>query len=212
MKTKHLAGALALTLLAGTAGAATIVQNGSFEDVTDGTVTHDGGSWKVYSAIPGWDATAGQGIEVQTNTIISAQDGDNYVELDSHPSKGSNSAMAQSVWLDIGSYVLSFWYSPRTSDAGTNGIEYSVGSLLSGSVTGPGSDPMTSVGSWTEILAEFTVETADNYDLVFAATGTENKLGGFVDNVSISAVPVPAAGVLLLTALGGLGLARRRKG
>lgn len=39
--------------------------------------------------------------------------------------------------------------------------------------------------------------------------GSTNEF--YIDSVTISAVPVPAAGLLLMTALGGLGLARRRK-
>lgn len=44
---------------------------------------------------------------------------------------------------------------------------------------------------------------------VASTAGSTNEF--YIDSVDISAIPVPAAGVLLLTALGGLGLARRRK-
>lgn len=210
--------ALAALVALGTGGAATAatVVNGSFEDVSGGKTLVNGGNWKVYDQITGWATTAGEGIEVQTNTIIKAQDGNNYVELDSHPNNGlngatTNSTMVQDILLAVGRYQLSFWYSPRTSDAGTNGISYSVGDLLIGSITGPGSNPVTAVGKWTEVLAEFTVTTAGSYKLTFAAGGTANQLGGFIDNVSVSAVPLPAGGLLLLTALGGLAAARRRK-
>jgi hypothetical protein len=50
--------------------------------------------------------------------------------------------------------------------------------------------------------------------LFFADTGTvsPNDNGGpIIDNISISAVPVPATGFLLLGALGGLMAPRRRK-
>ena len=45
-------------------------------------------------------------------------------------------------------------------------------------------------------------------NLVFSWTGSTANVGFDFD---VSAVPVPAAGLLLLTALGGLGFARRRK-
>ena len=151
---------------------------------------------------------SGAGIEIQTNptlTTIDAQDGYAYVELDSN----NNSSMKQSVYLDVGQYLLSFFYSPRNNTLGDNGIDYSIAGL-SGNVSGPSAGPpSTSVGSWTEITSLFTISTAGSYDLGFAATGTSTSLGGFIDNVSIAAVPLPAAGFLLIGALGGLGFMRR---
>ncbi|MGR3540215.1 MAG: VPLPA-CTERM sorting domain-containing protein [Hasllibacter sp.] len=44
-------------------------------------------------------------------------------------------------------------------------------------------------------------------------TQTNARTGGFdIDSVSVAAVPLPAGGLLLLGALGGLGFMRRRKG
>lgn len=212
---RKIALASALALGAATAASAVTVVNGSFEDVSGSTQIAGSGSWSVYETIPGWTTVAGEGIEVQTNTVITAQDGRRYVELDSHPNNTlsgatTNSTMTQVVELALGLYELSFWYSPRTNDPGTNGILYSIGDLA-GSITGPGSDPLTSVGSWTRIVETFMITTAGSYNLTFAADGTANRLGGFIDDVSISAIPLPAGGVLLLTALGGLAIVRRRK-
>ena len=65
-------------------------------------------------------------------------------------------------------------------------------------------------GTWTEIVARFTVGTDGLYALQFGATGTADTLGGLIDNVSISAVPLPAAGWMLLAGLGGIAMVRRR--
>lgn len=205
MSIKSISGALALTLLAGTAGAATIVQNGSFEE-------HDPVSnWAVFDSIPGWTTASGAGIEIQTNSTlgtIDARTGDSYVELDSR----NNSSMEQVInFTTTGRHLLSFWYSPRRDLPLSNTIEYFFDGEMLGSITGP-NGLETAVGKWTEITAEFIVAAAGEYTLKFAATGTDDSYGGLIDDVSISAVPVPAGGVLLLTALGGLGLARRRKG
>lgn len=203
--------ALAALVALGTGGAATAatVVNGSFENVE----LTNGGNWQVFNSIDGWSTVSGSGIEIQTGPTlgyIDAQDGDKYVELDSH----DNSAMKQAIYFEVGLYELSFWFSPRKkgSDAAaalSNVIDYSIGTLLNGTVTGPTAE--TPYDIWTNIKKTFTVKTAGSYDLVFAADGTENTYGGLIDNVSISAIPLPAGGMLLLTALGGLGLARRRK-
>lgn len=203
---KYLLATLALAAgLALPAGAATIV-NGSFEDHPD----VGGNTWNVFSAIPGWYTTGGPGIEIQTNPTlgsIDAQDGDSYVELDSY----ANSAMAQDVYFGIGQYLLSFYYSPRNDNSDDNVIDYGVsGGLLSGSLAGPSVVPATAVGVWTKITSLFNVTTAGTYQVTFAASGIDNSLGGFVDNVTIAAVPVPAAGFMLFGALAGLGALRRR--
>ena len=47
--------------------------------------------------------------------------------------------------------------------------------------------------------------------LMFAATGYSNSLGGFVDNVSLTAVPEPGTLALFGLGLMGLVLARRQQ-
>ena len=210
--------AVSLALAMAGSSQATTVLNGSFEDVSGGSLLLDSGSWKVYGALPGWTTVSGNGIEVQTNPtlgFIDAQDGNRYVELDSHPGGGSNTTIRQQVHLGVGRYELSFFYSPRTQDASTNGISFSLadafggGSMLTyGEVTGP-AGPYR-VGAWTEVVSGFTVTTAGLFNLDFGATGRGDTLGGLIDNVSIAPVPLPAGALLLLTAIGGIAVARRR--
>lgn len=208
-----LAAVLATAALGAPASAATLLTNGSFEEKPGSLFTASGNGWAVYPTIPGW-TTSGQGVELQTDAAvgsIDAQNGEVYVELDSHPNPGSNSAIQQLVNItSVGDYLLRFFYSPRTGDPKTNKIEYSFNGVKT-VLTGPGSDPKTSVGEWTLIEKMYNVTAVGHYSLEFAAKGTEDTLGGFIDNVSLAAVPLPAAGMLLLTAFGGLGLARRLK-
>jgi hypothetical protein len=68
------------------------------------------------------------------------------------------------------------------------------------------------INDWVKVSYTFTVDGLDNlYALTFRAEGTSNELGGFIDDVSVAPVPVPAAGFLLIGALGGLVALRRRK-
>ena len=203
------------------AQAATIVQNGSFESGVPGNApglnfgsqfsnlnSGPGSSWDMWNAINGWTKTNGSGIEVQSNRTLStidAHSGVHYVELDSN----RNSRMVQQVALNVGRYVLSFWYSPRTASS-TNGIEYAVGTFTGGSVNYH--NPLAAVpGVWTLITHNFLVTQAGTYDLAFAANGRSDSYGGLLDDVSIAPVPVPAAGLGLMAGLGLLGALRRRK-
>lgn len=207
----RVAAALAVACMgfSGAASAASVV-NGGFEDVAglaSGGLNR--GSFGVYDSIPGWtkgDGTAG--IELQTNATlgeIDAQAGNWYVELDSD----SNSSMFQDItFADAGSYLLSFFYAPRTTTPGDNGITFSLGGLVSGVV-----DAVFPSG-WTETTALFTVGAGDTLRLTFEATGISNSFGGFIDSVSITPAPVPLpASILLLGgAVAGAGaFARRRR-
>lgn len=222
--------------VAGAASAATIVFNGDFEDTASsvpGTglvngqaisnlATGPGASWDVFTKIPGWTTASGAGIEVQTNRTLSsidAQSGQHYIELDSHPRSASNSSMEQEIVLAAASYKLSFWYSPRNGDISSNGIVFSItgaspmnNALLAGGITGPSVSNGTSVGNWTQFTALFTVASGDSpIKLLFEATGKQNTLGGFIDNVTISTMPLPAGMPMLLAALLGAGYVARRR-
>ena len=69
----------------------------------------------------------------------------------------------------------------------------------------------TSVGAWSYLSYVFSVTMAGPDTLSFSGVGDNDSLGGLLDDVSISAVPLPAGGLLLLGALGGLAAMRRRK-
>ncbi len=199
MKLQFAAVALA-ALMAVPAGASTVVTNGSFET----NPLQPNQSWNVYSSIAGWKTITGAGIEVQRQSAagIAPQDGNFIVELDSH----NNTKFGQTVTLAAGNYMLDFNWRARTTDASTNGLAWSLGGLTNGSI-------LSGSTTWSLLSTTFTVTKAGSYLLAFAGTGKSDGIGMLLDNVSItpSAVPVPAAGVLLMGALGGLGLLRRRK-
>ncbi len=214
-----LAAILAASALTGAAASASVV-NGSFETGVPGNspglvfgsnfadMPTSGPSWDIFSGLNGWTTVRGPGVEVQTNgtlPTIDAQDGNYYVELDS----SANSAIYQNVALNVGRYVMSFWYSPRTASQRTNAINYRLSGLAAGQVSN--ATPGAAVGTWTQISVEFIVTKAKNYRLQFGAAGASDGIGGLLDNVEIAAVPVPASGLVLMGALGGLAALRRRK-
>ena len=152
-----------------------------------------------------WKNVSGPGVEVQTDRTLStidAQDGDYYIELDST----ANSSISQKVQLSQGTYLLSFWYSPRTALALTNTITYNLGRVVSGQITNGVNGAR--VGVWVEVKALFSIKSKGNYDLTFAAAGLSDGYGGLIDNVSetswgpltLSFAAGPAVGTIVVKA------------
>lgn len=207
-KAKVLLAAVGVSVcaIAATPANAVSLINGGFES----DVGLSNGQWSVYPAgIPGWSVLDGAGIEIQNGNIggTPAYEGNQKVELDSHGAN-SNSHMAQTVSLTAGSYEFSFAYFGRTADAGTNGIGYSLAPGVLGitNVTGVKAE------GWRIISHVFSLAADADVTINFWADGSENTLGGYLDDVRISAVPLPPAVLLFGASLLGLGwLGRRRK-
>ena len=153
----------------------------------------------------GWTNVAGDGIEVQYNGIAGAPfSGENFVELDSN----NNSTMER--FIDPGFYKLSFYYSARPGvPANSNGISVFANGTQIYNVTGAGT------GSTNWMLQTLTFGISAPGSLRFAAVGTSNSLGGYIENVSLGAVPEPATWAMLILGFGAVGgavrLGRRRR-
>lgn len=216
-KIKIAAAALTVSAFLASPGmaATNFVVNGGFE----ANVGLGNNSWNVFDNIPGWTTTSGRGIEIQRGNGIggaSPYEGLQKVELDSHNLSGSgpkndnsNSGMQQLLTLGAGTYEFSFAYLGRTKDANTNGIGYSLmNGILNDMVTGVRKD------GWTIISHIFSLDEKTEIAINFWAKGNEDTLGGYLDNVQISAVPLPAALPLYgagLAAMGFIGWRRKRK-
>ena len=134
-----------------------------------------------------------------------AQDGSNYVELDTN----SNSGMSQ-VITGNGWYNLSFWFSPRERvAAGSNGIGFNFGDLSGQVLTSVAGAQSGNVWQQYSGLVNLNGPTA----LTFFATGQSDSVGGSLDNVSVTAaVPEPESYAMMLAGLGLMGaIVRRRK-
>ncbi len=117
--------------------------------------------------------------------------------------------MTQTVGLDAGLYVLSYFFHARTVTDNDNGIDVF---LTSAGSAPTAADRITfshiddpELG-WIEQGIQISVASAGDYDLTFAAVGLENSLGGYVDDVSLSAVP-EAASLVVWALLGAFGVA-----
>jgi hypothetical protein len=204
---------------------ASLINNGSFEEVTlSGTSTSKGvvfgkelhsfnnrnSAWDVFSALPGWKTSYGNGIELQKNVVTKSQDGLYHVELDSHKRGSSNSAMTQTLnSLTIGeNYLLEFYYKARTNNNNDNGINvYWYDSAVDFDL---GMEAVLKSDSTRKLTPNWLLQsvsfkaTNESMNLSFASFGTQNTLGGLVDNVSleqVTAVPEPSMFVIFLTAI-----------
>jgi uncharacterized protein (TIGR03382 family) len=180
-----------------------LLVNGSFESTSLAN-----GRWTNTSAITGWTRLGGTGggFEVRNNVVGSAQDGRNFIELDTN----GNTSIGQ--YLDNltagAHYDLSFWYSPREGQpATTNGIQvFWNGLLLDDTITGQGGRG----NSWS--FHQYQLVAAQGRNLLsFTSVGASDGRGGSLDNVSLTnSVPEPGTLTLALAALAGAFLLPRR--
>jgi hypothetical protein len=193
-------GALALAASASAASAAEVF----FTDFNSvGAPDH---SFIVLPAVEGWTTIAGPGIELQDNVAGAPPSGllnDNFVELDSF----GNTVMGRTI-IDAGSYHLSFQYSPRPFVAEASNI---IIVAVDGAPLITLAQPGGAQTNWQTFSFDFNANAGAL--LTFAASGTNDGLGGYLDNIRLetAAVPEPAAWALMLLGFGGLGAVLRSR-
>ncbi|MFM8275399.1 MAG: DUF642 domain-containing protein [Cyanobium sp.] len=158
---------------------ANLVVNGSFEspNVTGPVIR---------TSLPGW--TLNPNIEIQPNPpiIYSAQQGKQWVELDSN----ANTSISQAIPVTLGlPYKLKFYYSPKPNNpASSNGMNVKLNgaTIFSLATSGIGlANTSWSLHSYTHTAA------TSSTTITFTGTGTSDTGGAFLDNVSYTQAPGP---------------------
>ena len=148
-----------------------LIANGSFElDVVNST-------WTLLDEVNGWQSE-GARFEIQTSRLglITAQQGNQYVELDST----SNYSIFQTVATEAGkTYEVSFYYSPRingNNDTNKVDVKWNGTTVLNVNATQRGWQSFT-----------LSVEADSNSsEIRFSGAGASDSLGGFIDNVVVT--------------------------
>jgi hypothetical protein len=204
---KKIIALAALAAASVTASAATnLFTDGSFE-----AISQSAGTWNTYNAVPGWTVTqasfapSSHGLEIRNAVAGTAEDGNNFIELDGYENDRITTSFATTVGQ---TYEISFWYQNRAGvDASSEGFDATV---LSGNVSSASLVGNAASNAW---LQEKIIFTADSSITTFtlAATGTSDGYGTSFDNFSAIAVPEPATMGLFAAGLAILGLSARRR-
>ncbi|MEO0745567.1 MAG: choice-of-anchor C family protein [Pseudomonadota bacterium] len=201
MKGVILGGALAMGMAS--AASAVTIANGSFEQ--PGTFSGTFTNIPAGGVLPGW-TVGGAGVDL-INTYWTAQDNNYSLDL-SGTGAGTITQTITGMTVDQ-AYKVSFWMAgnpDRKSDpikSLSAGIGMAGGGTFNFDVTNESRPNL----SWEEMSFTFTAGETSG-DLFFQSLEI-NAFGPALDNISISAVPLPAGGLLLLGGLLGFGALRR---
>ncbi len=202
-----LVSATLLTAIISTTAHATLIENGSFENIGGSTAIGGYGSsssWQIYSSLPSWEAS--QNMEIWTNDfIVPAYDGNNVLELNAHPaSAGGMFSIYQSFETVIGQeYELLFAGRKRHANS-DEAFMVSVAGLTDSIYN-------QAWGTWTEYSYGFTATSALSTLTFTSLDGGSDTTGNIFDAISVTSVPVPEPSSLALFLFGCIGLGLQRK-
>lgn len=166
---------------------------------------YNGGTNDAGASGPNFGVSFGPDVLVVTND-------DYFTYYSNAPTPGVMAAVGADAALNVAagfSGQVSFWYSAseNTSITFYSGLNGSGSELLTFNLTANAQDGCSDAAfcHWDFATLDLNGQIAQS--IQFGGTA---GLAGF-DNISVAPVPVPAAGVMLLSALGGLGAIARRK-
>ena len=161
-----------------------LIVNGSFENHGD----LNRGSWGTFDKIEGWQSAEGS-IEIQEGKhggTPGAAEGDSVLELDAHNGRDTNASVFQDIRTGTdGTFKLSFSFSAReignaanTSASNTTEVYWGGEKIATLSADQKG---------WNTHEFDLSVnpESNDTTRLEFRGTGTDDGVGGLIDNVSV---------------------------
>ena len=188
--------ASAMALLAG-AASANIVVNGSFEtpDVN--------GNWGQFpnDQVGGWFAEQ-DSMEVGAGSVygVTGYTGNQVLELDSD----TNAKISQNVNTSLSSYTITVDAGLRLgTDASTASLDVLWNDVVIGSIA----PTSTALATYSFTVAG----TGTVGKLSLLGTGTSDKVGAIVDNITMSSAPVPEPASLAVIGVGIAGFIRRRR-
>ena len=183
------------------------IVNGSFEMATD-AFSNSCGVTCAYTtgvSIPGWAATGSGGFG---QWIMGDYAGNAPTTQGSVLAYSNGPRLSQQVGTVVfgETYTLSVDLLHRNDAALAGSIEFILGGIELGAVTGPDPGP----GNWGTFVATYTPTLADDGKTLTIALFSGGIQGDF-DNVRLDATPEPGTLILFGSALTGLGLLRRRQ-
>ncbi len=164
------------------------------------------GNYIIYNNPPtptvaGW--TVDTQLELQNNVAgaPAANGGEVFAELDADANSSIYRIIAP------GTYTLSYLYSPRPGVAfDSNNINVTLDGANISMISGLGGGAT----AWSTINSPvFTVTGAGV--LRISAGGVSDSLGGYIDNITLTAVPEPATWALFILGFGAIGATMRRR-